>query len=238
MESAKKSTRAGRCRPTWSALIADYENGLKGRLYAIVNELVQSNALTGTRPPYVRELTQVRTLAPIPRPRMIMNTAVNFYSHIAENAPPEQRAQGDRRAEGESRRPLHVPQGALVGDRYRRDDPDSVRPDGARLGDRAGDGHRQAGPLRPRTAGAGPHLRLHRDARHLGPRRPPARRLLRRRRLVRHEGSGHLRADGPVHRPEGVLRRPDGEAEADAARRRRPAAAGRCLRHDPLRVAK
>ena len=33
------------------ALIADYENGLKGRIYAIVNDLVQSNALTGARPP-------------------------------------------------------------------------------------------------------------------------------------------------------------------------------------------
>ena len=75
------------------ALITDYENGLKGRVYAIVNDLVQSNALTGARPPYVRELGQVRTLAPIPRPRMIMNTAVNFYSHIAEGAPAEQRAQ-------------------------------------------------------------------------------------------------------------------------------------------------
>jgi 2-keto-4-pentenoate hydratase/2-oxohepta-3-ene-1,7-dioic acid hydratase in catechol pathway len=75
------------------ALITDYENGLKGRIYAIVNDLVQSNALTGTRPAYVRELTQVKTLAPIPRPRMIMNTAVNFYSHIAEGGSPEQRAQ-------------------------------------------------------------------------------------------------------------------------------------------------
>jgi 2-keto-4-pentenoate hydratase/2-oxohepta-3-ene-1,7-dioic acid hydratase in catechol pathway len=73
-------------------LINDYENGLKGRVYAIVNDLVQANALTGTRPPYVRDVGQVRTLAPIPRPRMIMNTAVNFYSHIAEGAPAEARA--------------------------------------------------------------------------------------------------------------------------------------------------
>jgi 2-keto-4-pentenoate hydratase/2-oxohepta-3-ene-1,7-dioic acid hydratase in catechol pathway len=73
-------------------LIAAYEDGLKGRLYAIVNELVQSKALDGKRPAYVRELTEVKTLAPIPRPRQIMMTAVNFYSHIAENAPPEQRA--------------------------------------------------------------------------------------------------------------------------------------------------
>jgi 2-keto-4-pentenoate hydratase/2-oxohepta-3-ene-1,7-dioic acid hydratase in catechol pathway len=74
------------------ALIADYENGLKGRIYAIVNDVVQGSALTGTRPAYIREAGQVRTLAPIPRPRMIMNAAVNFYSHIAENAPAEERA--------------------------------------------------------------------------------------------------------------------------------------------------
>jgi 2-keto-4-pentenoate hydratase/2-oxohepta-3-ene-1,7-dioic acid hydratase in catechol pathway len=72
-------------------LIAEYENGLKGRIYAIVNDLVQSKALEGKRPAYVRELSQVQTLAPIPRPRQIMMTAVNFYSHIAENAPQEQR---------------------------------------------------------------------------------------------------------------------------------------------------
>ena len=36
---------------------------------------------------------------------MIMMTAVNFYSHIAENAPPEERAKGDRGAQSQSRRP-------------------------------------------------------------------------------------------------------------------------------------
>jgi 2-keto-4-pentenoate hydratase/2-oxohepta-3-ene-1,7-dioic acid hydratase in catechol pathway len=74
------------------ALIADYENGLKGRIYAVVNDLVQGNALTGARPAYIREVGQVQTLAPIPRPRMIMNAAVNFYSHIAENSPADERA--------------------------------------------------------------------------------------------------------------------------------------------------
>ena len=73
-------------------LITEYENGLKERVYAIVTDVAQGAALTGARPSYVRELGAVRTLAPIPRPRMIMNTAVNFYSHIAEGAPPEQRA--------------------------------------------------------------------------------------------------------------------------------------------------
>jgi 2,4-diketo-3-deoxy-L-fuconate hydrolase len=72
--------------------IANYEDGLKGRAYAIVNELVQSKALDGNPPAYVRKLAEVKTLAPIPRPRQIMMTAVNFYSHIAENAAPEARA--------------------------------------------------------------------------------------------------------------------------------------------------
>jgi 2-keto-4-pentenoate hydratase/2-oxohepta-3-ene-1,7-dioic acid hydratase in catechol pathway len=93
--AAMEKTRAYPRRPMpeeMVALIADYDNGLKQRIYAIVSDIVAGNALTNTRPPYVRELTDVRTLAPIPRPRMIMNTAVNFYSHIAEGAPPEQRA--------------------------------------------------------------------------------------------------------------------------------------------------
>ncbi len=91
MESTKKFPR--RAMPAdMVETIAEYENGLRARIYAIVNEVVQGDALSGTRPPYVRELAQVHTLAPIPRPRMIMNTAVNFYSHIAENAPPEARA--------------------------------------------------------------------------------------------------------------------------------------------------
>jgi len=50
-------------------LIDEYENGVKGRLYAIVNELVQSKALDANRPAYVRELSQVKTLARHPRPR-------------------------------------------------------------------------------------------------------------------------------------------------------------------------
>ena len=78
--------------PDMVGVITGYEDGLKDRIYAIVADLVAQDALAARRPAYVRELTDVRTLAPIPRPRMIMNTAVNFYSHIAENAPPEQRA--------------------------------------------------------------------------------------------------------------------------------------------------
>jgi 2,4-diketo-3-deoxy-L-fuconate hydrolase len=72
--------------------IAGYEDGLKGRTYAIVNDLVQSKALDGKAPAYVHKLADVKTLAPIPRPRQIMMTAVNFYSHISENAAPDVRA--------------------------------------------------------------------------------------------------------------------------------------------------
>jgi len=91
MEASRKFPRRP-VPPDMAGVIAGYEDGLKGRIYAIVNELVQSKALDDARPAYVREVSAVRTLAPIPRPRMIMNTAVNFYSHIAENAPAEQRA--------------------------------------------------------------------------------------------------------------------------------------------------
>ena len=72
--------------------IANYEDGLKGRAYAIVNDLVQSKALEGKAPTYVHKVADVKTLAPIPRPRQIMMTAVNFYSHISENAAPDVRA--------------------------------------------------------------------------------------------------------------------------------------------------
>src|SRR5688572_150283 len=86
-----KSFPARRMPPEMVEFITEYENGLKGRVYAIVNELVQSKALDGKPPAYVRKLSEVKTLAPIPRPRQIMMTAVNFYSHISENAPPEVR---------------------------------------------------------------------------------------------------------------------------------------------------
>ena len=87
-----RSFPARRMPSEMTAFIADYESGLKGRVYAIVNELVQSKALDGKAPAYLHKLADVKTLAPIPRPRQIMMTAVNFYSHIAENAPPDARA--------------------------------------------------------------------------------------------------------------------------------------------------
>lgn len=93
--AALQKSRSFAARPMPSdmiELIEQYEGGLKGRIYAIVNELVQSKSLDGKRPGYVHDLKSVQTLAPIPRPRQIMMTAVNFYSHISENAPPDVRA--------------------------------------------------------------------------------------------------------------------------------------------------
>src|SRR5687767_8365192 len=51
--AALEKSRSFPARPMPSemtAFIADYENGLKGRTYAIVNELVQSKALDGKPP--------------------------------------------------------------------------------------------------------------------------------------------------------------------------------------------
>jgi hypothetical protein len=75
MEASRKAPRVA-IPPDMVGVIAEYENGLKGRIHAIVNDLVQSGALGGTRPADVRELTAVRTLAPIPRPRMITEDRV------------------------------------------------------------------------------------------------------------------------------------------------------------------
>lgn len=81
-------------------LIEDYNSGLKERIYAIVSDIVAANSLTSNRPDYIHTVGDVDTMAPIPRPRLIMNTAVNFYSHIAEsaNAETRQRLIAERRA--------------------------------------------------------------------------------------------------------------------------------------------
>ncbi len=72
-------------------LIEDYNDGLRERIYAIVTDLVAANTIDANRPAYIYAVADVDTMAPIPRPRLIMNTAVNFYSHIAENADAETR---------------------------------------------------------------------------------------------------------------------------------------------------
>jgi 2-keto-4-pentenoate hydratase/2-oxohepta-3-ene-1,7-dioic acid hydratase in catechol pathway len=70
---------------TMLELIGQYEYGLKYRLYEIVTDLVANKRLAGSaRPRFVYDVGQVRTLAPILYPGKILNTAVNFYTHVGE----------------------------------------------------------------------------------------------------------------------------------------------------------
>jgi 2-keto-4-pentenoate hydratase/2-oxohepta-3-ene-1,7-dioic acid hydratase in catechol pathway len=81
-----------------TALIGQYEYGLKFRLYEIVTDLVNNASLEGSaRPGFVHDLDDVRTLAPL-MPGKMLNAAVNFYSHVEEaNTPEEQQAAAERR---------------------------------------------------------------------------------------------------------------------------------------------
>lgn len=77
-------------------LISRYEYGMKARLYELVNHLVEHDMITGNRPDYVYDLSEVGTLPPIMYPGKILNAAVNFYSHVDET--------GDEAARTEARR--------------------------------------------------------------------------------------------------------------------------------------
>ena len=77
-------------------LISRYEYGMKARLYEIVNYVVDNDMITGARPDYVYDLSEVGTLPPIMYPGKILNAAVNFYSHVNEAGTPEQQAEARR----------------------------------------------------------------------------------------------------------------------------------------------
>lgn len=84
-------------------LIGRYEYGLRLRLYEIVNAIVADGRLTaGSRPAWVHDLNDVRTLPPLMYPGKILNAAVNFYSHVNETGTPDQIAAA-RRARRENR---------------------------------------------------------------------------------------------------------------------------------------
>jgi len=99
-------------------LIGQYEYGMKRRLTEIVTDLVANKRLDGTaRPRFVRDVAQVRTLAPL-MPRKILNAAVNFYSHVGEAGG----AEAQKKAAEERRRNRGVPylflkptEGAIIG---------------------------------------------------------------------------------------------------------------------------
>jgi 2-keto-4-pentenoate hydratase/2-oxohepta-3-ene-1,7-dioic acid hydratase in catechol pathway len=100
-------------------LIAQYEYGLKYRLYEVVNDLVASKRLTGaSRPRFVYDVGKVRTLAPL-MPRKMLNAAVNFYSHVGETGTPEEqkKAAAERKAKrGVPYLFLKPTEGAIIGD--------------------------------------------------------------------------------------------------------------------------
>jgi 2-keto-4-pentenoate hydratase/2-oxohepta-3-ene-1,7-dioic acid hydratase in catechol pathway len=77
-------------------LISRYDYGLKRRLYELVNFLVASDMLGDDRPDYVHDVGDVRALPPIMYPGIILNAAVNFYSHVQEAGTEEERREGRR----------------------------------------------------------------------------------------------------------------------------------------------
>src|SRR3989442_907158 len=64
-------------------LIARYGSGLRDRIVQVVRSV---NAQTGTRPPYVYDLTALKTMPPIMYPTTMLNVAVNYTEHGAEMA--------------------------------------------------------------------------------------------------------------------------------------------------------
>jgi 2-keto-4-pentenoate hydratase/2-oxohepta-3-ene-1,7-dioic acid hydratase in catechol pathway len=100
-------------------LIGQYEYGLKYRLYEIVTDLVENNRLAAnTRPAYIHDVDDIRTMAPIQYPGKILNAAVNFYSHVAESASPEEREEARRERQEQRGVPylfLKPSRGAVIG---------------------------------------------------------------------------------------------------------------------------
>jgi 2-keto-4-pentenoate hydratase/2-oxohepta-3-ene-1,7-dioic acid hydratase in catechol pathway len=100
-------------------LIGRYEYGLKYRLYEIVTYMVNNNLVSGSnQAAYVHEHDDVHVMAPIQYPGKILNAAVNFYSHVSEQATPEERIAEQRRRREERGVPylfLKPSRGAVIG---------------------------------------------------------------------------------------------------------------------------
>ena len=99
-------------------LISRYEYGMKARLYELATHLVENDMITGARPDYVHDLSEVRTLPPIMYPGKILNAAVNFYSHVDETGTEEERAEARRQRRENRGVPylfLKPSRGAVVG---------------------------------------------------------------------------------------------------------------------------
>ena len=74
-------------------LIAQYEYGLKYRVYEIVNWLVEEGLLNNSNQrSFIHSVDAVDIMAPIQYPSKLMNAAVNFYTHACEGCTDEERA--------------------------------------------------------------------------------------------------------------------------------------------------
>jgi 2-keto-4-pentenoate hydratase/2-oxohepta-3-ene-1,7-dioic acid hydratase in catechol pathway len=100
-------------------LIEGYENGVRARLYEIVNYLVEDNLLASDAlPDYVHDVAAIDFLPPIMYPSKIMNAAVNFYTHACEGCGEEELAQLTRERQQNRGVPylfLKPTRGAIIG---------------------------------------------------------------------------------------------------------------------------
>ena len=215
-------------------LIGRYEYGLKHRLYEIVTDLVTNNRLMGNmRADFVHDVDDLRTLPPIMYPGKILNAAVNFYSHVDESGTPEERAEARRQRRVNRGVPylfLKPSRGAVIGN----GDP-VVIPHGrdrtdweVELSTVIGRAAKYVSASDAQDYVFGYMVSL--DISDRGG--PPPRRESTYVGLVCRERPRHVRTHRPVDRAKGVLRRPDGESQTDAERRRREDAGGDGGRHD------
>jgi 2-keto-4-pentenoate hydratase/2-oxohepta-3-ene-1,7-dioic acid hydratase in catechol pathway len=99
-------------------VIEQYESGVRDRLYAIVDWLVEGGRLEDGRPAYVHDVETVDFLPPILYPSKIMNAAVNFYTHACEGCSEEELARMTRERQENRGVPylfLKPTRGAIIG---------------------------------------------------------------------------------------------------------------------------
>lgn len=101
-------------------LVAQYEYGLKYRIYEIVNHLVEAELLEGRNvPSYIHDVDDIDIMAPIQYPSKLMNAAVNFYTHACEGCTDDQLAAQTRERQVNRGVPylfLKPTRGAIIGD--------------------------------------------------------------------------------------------------------------------------
>src|SRR4029077_8505188 len=100
-------------------LIARYDGGVSQRIKQIVAALAAAKQLDGgARPAYVRNVSAVKTLAPIIYPGKSLNAAANYYGHAGETGTPEEQkkeADARRKDRGAPYLFLKAMEGAVIG---------------------------------------------------------------------------------------------------------------------------